>query len=123
MVKKNIRVANLDDGKLVFVIALVFLAGIAFSGNLTGNAGRINVATELESNEFNIVEGTTKLYNGNNIKLVRMSQDQSISIQVNNGVDVVVRRIQAGHKIYINGLFVTNIGANTFSRVALIRIE
>tara|TARA_Y100000310_G_C20559268_1_gene752221 strand:- start:306 stop:677 length:372 start_codon:yes stop_codon:yes gene_type:complete len=123
MTKKETRVANLDEGKLVFVIALVFLIGIAFSDNLTGNAGRVNVATELNNNEFNLVEGTSKLYNGNNIKLNKISADQAIIIQINNGVTVESRLIQPGHKLYVNGLFVTNIGANPAANLALIRVE
>jgi hypothetical protein len=125
MVKKEVngRIVKLDDKKLLLSLAFVFVIGTLFSGTLTGNAGRILVKTELQPNEFNMIENSAKLLNSNLIRLNQINEDGSILVHVNNGRNTESRKILAGHELYINGLFVTNVDANYRAKIALLRIN
>ena len=114
---------NIDDKKLLIGLFVVFLIGTLFSGNLTGNAGKVKFLTEFDSNEFNLLEGSVQLYKGNVIKLERVSENGAIVVGVITDYSDEQRIVQAGHRIYINGHYITNINTNYAQKRAVLRVE
>lgn len=114
---------NIDDKKLLIGLFVIFIIGTLFSSNLTGNVGKVKFLTKFESNEFNFLEGSVQLYKGNVVKLERVGGDGSIVVRVITNYDDEQRAIQPGHKIYINGLYITNINTDYTQKRAILRIE
>ncbi len=119
----NNKIVNIDDKKILLGLFAVFLIGSLFSGNLTGNAGRVKIVQQLGDNEFNLYEGSSQIYKGNAIVLQRVVADGSIIASVVTDYRNEQRMIKAGDEIYINGHYVTNVAANPVSKTAIIRIR
>lgn len=119
----NNRLVNIADKKLLLGLFAVFLIGTLFSGNLTGNAGRIEIVNQLDSNEFNLYEGSSHKYNGNDIVLRKISSDGTIIVNVVTDYENEQRVISPGHELYVNGYFITNVATNTKTRTAVIRVR
>jgi len=119
----NNKIVNIADKKLLIGLFAVFLIGTLFSGNLTGNAGRIRFETQLDSNEFNLYQGSSHLYNGNVIILQRISEDGSIIVKVITDTKDEQRMIKPGHEIYINGYDITNVAASYNAKSAIIMVK
>ena len=113
----------MEDKKVILSLAFVFIVGTLFSGSFTGNAGRIGIVTQLEANEFNLYEGAVKLFNGNVIKLDKISEDGTIIVKIVTNNDMMSRVISPGHELYVNGYYVTNVATNYKSKTALIRVN
>ena len=119
----NNKIVNIDDKKILLGLFAVFLIGSLFSGNFTGNAGRVKIVQQLGDNEFNLYEGSSQIYKGNAIVLQRVVADGSIIASVVTDYRNEQRMIKAGNEIYINGYYVTNVAANPVSKTAIIRIR
>jgi hypothetical protein len=121
--KVSKRMVNLDDKKIILSLAFVFIVGTLFSGSFTGNAGRIGVVTQLGPNEFHMYEGSVKFFNGNVVRLDKISEEGSIVVHVVNNQDIAKRVISAGNENYVNGLYITNVVANYKGKTALIKVK
>ena len=119
----NNRVIKIDDKKLLLGLLAVFLVGSLFSNNLTGNAGRVELVQQLDDNEFNLYEGSNHIYNGDSIVLRTISEDGTIVVSVVTELNNEQRMIKAGHELYINGYYVTNVAANPATNIAKIRVR
>lgn len=119
----NNKIININDKKLLLGLFAVFLIGTLFSGNLTGNVGRVKIVTPLDSNEFNLYEGSSQIYGGSVVVLQKVISDGSIMVSVVSKDQRDSRVIQAGDELYINGYFVTNVAANPNGKTAIIRVR
>ena len=117
------KIVNIDDKKLLLGLFFVVVLGSLVSGNFTGNAGRTDIVTKFNENEFHLSEGAVKLYNGNVIKLERVGADGVIIVRVITESVDNKRKIEPGHEIYVNGYFITNIAANYKGKSAVIGIK
>jgi len=116
------RIINIDDRKILLSFVAIFLVGTLFS-SFTGNAGRVTITTELDENEFRIVEGGSQMYGSNLIKLSSITEEGSIIVNVVTNQKSESRVIKNGQEIYINGVFVTNINSNSESGIAMLRVK
>ena len=118
------KIINLNDRKIMFVLAFVFIVGTLFNVTLTGNAGRIGVITQLENNEFRLYEGNVERYMGSLIKMETISEDGAIKVTVMSGLsDIYTRTILAGQENNVGGFFITNVAMDSKDKAVLIRIN
>ncbi len=122
-VEDSTKIIEIDDKKLFLVFIVVVIMGSLIAGNMTGNAGRISVTTELTSNEFILNEGGIKFFKGSVIILDAISEDGGAIIRVITENEKDSRFVNAGDKLYINGFFVTNVNSDYKNKVSLIRVE
>ncbi|MBU2639704.1 MAG: hypothetical protein KKG75_03285 [Nanoarchaeota archaeon] len=126
MVQKEVvdtRIIKVDDKKLLLVVGVVIVLAALVSGNLTGNAGRVSIFRQLDYNEFVLNEGGVKFFKGAVVKLDVISENNAAVVDVVTETKRESRIIQAGHRVYINGFFVTNIATNYQTKVATLRVE
>lgn len=131
MIKKeaivnNKKIVNIDDKKLLWGLAIVFVIGTLVSGSFTGNAGRVKITRQVASNEIELFEGGIKEYpvdSDNWIRLDRIGEDGTIVVQVANRQNVEKTYIRTGHQIYLNGVKITNVYASYQNKIALLRID
>lgn len=114
---------NIDDKKLLIGLFAIFVIGTLFSGNLTGNAGRVRFATQLDSNEFNMLKGSAQLYKGNVIRLDNIGTNGEIVVSLINDYGTSSRTINAGDRLYFNGYYITNVASDYKGGSAIVRIE
>lgn len=122
MKEEKKRIVNLDDKKVIFSLAFVFIIGTLFSGTFTGNVGKIGVVSQLGPDEYKLYEGGAKIVNENAIRLEKISADGTIVIRVVTMNSDVQRAITSGHENYVSGYFITNIATNDKEKSAVMRI-
>jgi hypothetical protein len=118
------RIVDFDDKKVLLGLAFVFVIGTLFSGSITGNVQRTTTTHQLDDNELTVVEGNTyTVKEGSMIKIVKIIDNGEIIVQIRSGRNLETKSIQPGHTIYINGFDITNLGANSNTKLATIRFE